>query len=176
MRRRTAHQPGGGRADLLRCGVCRYHPDKNNGSKDAERMFIQIQQAYEVLKDEKKRSAYDAARRYSSTRSSSSDDRTQRSRDGQPGDAFSFFFNGREMTFEDLAVLLKQWEQQAPIDISEATRRFQTFVDVRLPPALRAPRARGRIRVSSSHARPPLLVLQVAGGVSCCMRVRRRAC
>jgi hypothetical protein len=45
-------------------------------------------------------------------------------------DGFSFDFNGRDMRFEDIVVLLKQWEQQAPIDIREAATRFKTFVDV----------------------------------------------
>jgi len=36
-----------------------YHPDKNQGDKEAEAKFKEINQAYEVLKDEQKRAAYD---------------------------------------------------------------------------------------------------------------------
>ena len=36
-----------------------FHPDKNKGDKEAERKFKEISAAYEVLKDEQKRSAYD---------------------------------------------------------------------------------------------------------------------
>lgn len=40
----------------------RYHPDKNKGSQDAIDMSQKINEAYEILEDEKKRSEYDLLR------------------------------------------------------------------------------------------------------------------
>ncbi|WP_024560533.1 DnaJ domain-containing protein, partial [Franconibacter pulveris] len=37
----------------------KYHPDRNQGDKEAEAKFKEIKEAYEVLTDAQKRAAYD---------------------------------------------------------------------------------------------------------------------
>ena len=37
----------------------KYHPDKNPGDEEAERKFKEISEAYDVLKDDQQRAAYD---------------------------------------------------------------------------------------------------------------------
>lgn len=39
----------------------KFHPDKNNGEEFYEKMFLQIQEAYEVLGDKEKRREYDVS-------------------------------------------------------------------------------------------------------------------
>ena len=55
--------PRGANADEIkkayRTLAMKFHPDRNQGDKSAEHKFKEISEAYDVLKDEQKRAAYD---------------------------------------------------------------------------------------------------------------------
>ena len=38
----------------------KHHPDRNGGSKESEKLFLEVQEAYKVLKDPALKEAYDA--------------------------------------------------------------------------------------------------------------------
>ncbi|KGI56764.1 molecular chaperone DnaJ [Campylobacter sp. MIT 97-5078] len=69
----------------------KYHPDRNQGDSDSEQKFKLINEAYEILSDEKKRALYD---RYGKEGVKSSSGGGSGFEDFDLGDIFSSFFGG----------------------------------------------------------------------------------
>lgn len=77
----------------------KYHPDQNRDNKEAETKFKEISHAYDVLKDEQKRAAYD---RYGKAAFEQGGFANAGARGGGPGAGYSDFNFGTGAGFSDI--------------------------------------------------------------------------
>lgn len=77
-----------------------YHPDVNNGSKEAERKFIEITEAYNILSDPNAKREVDAILNNSNTTNQSEEFN------------YNYTYN-QKYTAEDINLLIKLFHQQA---------------------------------------------------------------
>lgn len=71
----------------------KYHPDMNKGDANADKMFKEVNEAYDVLKDTNERKKYDDFRRFSSASSFFNTPNSSSGRGGTTGSGFNEFFD-----------------------------------------------------------------------------------
>ncbi len=114
---------------------CRNHPDKNRGSEKAEAIFIKVQRAYAVLKDPKRRAVYNAVLGQS-RKMSSRPSRGAQSAAKDVAQAFTFQYDGRDLTLNELVALVHEWER-ASSTVQGALRTYRSFLKVNDAASLR---------------------------------------
>jgi molecular chaperone DnaJ len=121
----------------------KYHPDRNPGNREAEEMFKEINEAYEVLGDREKRARYE---RFGTVDDGGTlfDFGFKKNFDDVFNDLFNDFFGGqrqREKKGEDLRYNLE-------IEFEEAV--FGTEKDIEVPKEEKCPACRGS-RIEPGH-------------------------
>ena len=116
----------------------KYHPDLNPGNKAAEELFKEINKAFDIIGDEKKRKEYDFERTHNNTDTTSSTNQNNKKQNSyvprpdinfaKAGVNFEQFFGfdpkSGEITNEDK---LKSNKNKDPINTSDIFSRFMGF-------------------------------------------------
>lgn len=81
----------------------KYHPDKTNGDTSTEKKFKEINEAYEVLKDPKKKQQYDQfGSNYKQYQQAGFDFQGFNPQHGAGSSGFNFDFQGQQVDLEDI--------------------------------------------------------------------------
>lgn len=111
-----------------------HHPDISGGSKESERIFLEVQEAYKVLKDPAAREAYDARLHGTHTGSHSKNEDMKSSRERPKKGTQQFNMNDIERNFEhffgfnpktkETSSTLHKTTEKNPLDTTELFERF----------------------------------------------------
>lgn len=111
-----------------------HHPDVSGGSKESERIFLEVQEAYKILKDPTAREAYDARLHGSHTSSNPKKEDIKNNRERTTGHTQQFNMNDIERNFEhffgfnpktkETSSTLHKTAKKNPLDTTELFERF----------------------------------------------------
>lgn len=113
-----------------------YHPDTNNGNAEAEKKFREINEAYSVLSDEKKRKEYDEnkQREQNSSSNSESQDVRKKAQTSNPFAGFTsqnFKMDFGDMMFDEINNKKKESKKTGEVNLNDVSDQFASFFGFR---------------------------------------------
>ncbi|EON71669.1 J domain-containing protein [Lysinibacillus sphaericus] len=111
----------------------KHHPDVSGGNKESEKIFLEVQEAYKVLKDTASREAYDARLDEAGQGASYTNEHTNKSRQQSTVNKQDFNMNDLEKNFEHFFGFNPKTKEMSaqnkskkknPIDTTDLFERF----------------------------------------------------